>query len=231
MDWLAYLTNLAARVPVERILIPPRNNTRELEKFYQSLAGTEVVKEAAPPLKTTVTTQEPAKTPDFVSEKPMGQIKITSKLGTGCRTCTTDHISTCASFLPEALRFARDEGMASDEVLKRISLCRQELNAWERGDAAPASFADLSDQEKDFLRRWLPRGRKLRHQVNEIRSLEDLEKAAAYAQQLDLEATKELLKGGNAFLEAVERQAKRVKAGEITREQAIKELETSVKGG
>jgi len=231
MDWLAYLTNLAARVPVERILIPPRDSTKELEKFYQSLAGTEVVKETAPPLKTAVTTQESPETPDFVPEKPMGQIKITSKLGTGCRPCTSDHLATCAGALSEAIRFARADGVESDDVQQRIALCAEELNIWERWDAAPKSIAELSDQDRDFLRRWLPKGRGLRHQVNKIETLEDLEKAAGHAQQLHLEARKELKEKGNAFLEAVERQAERVKAGEITREQAIKELEASVKGG
>jgi len=228
MDWLGFFSNLVARVPVERILLPPRDNTGELEKFYQSLTSAQTEKEAAPPVKTTVTTQEPAKSPDYAPAKPTGQIKITSKAGTGCRPCTSDHLATCAGALGEALRFARTDGVNSDDIQQRIALCAEELNIWERWDAAPKSFTDLSDQDKDFLRRWLPRGRGLRHQVNQIETLGDLEKAAAHAQRLHLEARKELKERGNPFLEEVERQAERVKAGEITREQAIKELE---KGG
>jgi len=231
VDWLAYLTNLAARVPVERILIPPRDSTAELVKFYQGLTGAQVEKEAASPEKATQTTQEPAETPDFVPEQPVGQIKITARAGTGCRPCTSDHLATCAGALSEAIRFARADGVESDDVQQRIALCAEELNIWERWDAAPKSIAELSDQDRDFLRRWLPKGRGLRHQVNKIETLEDLEKAAGHAQQLHLEARKELKQKGNAFLDEVERQAERVKAGEITREQAIKELEASVEGG
>ena len=156
-----------------------------------------------------------------VLEKP-----IVAKPGTGCRSCTADHLATCAGSLGEALRFARSDGMMSDEVQKRIALCSQELNIWERWDAAPQSFVDLPQADKDFLRRWLPKGRGLRHQLNEISSTEKLEKTAAYAERLHLEARKELQSSPNSpFLDEVQRQAKRVKAGEVSKAEAVKELE------
>ena len=122
------------------------------------------------------------------------QLQITSK-GKECRPCTADHIATCAGILSEALRFARSDGMESDEVQQRLALCAQEMNTWERWDAAPPSFEALSDADKAFLRRWLPKGRKFRHEVNKVDTIEDLEKAAANAQRLHLEARKELKTG------------------------------------
>lgn len=38
MDWLTFITNIVARVPVERLLIPPPDTAKGLEKFQASLA-------------------------------------------------------------------------------------------------------------------------------------------------------------------------------------------------
>ena len=176
-----------------------------------------VEKEPPPEQKPTITTPATQE----ISDKP-----IIAKPGTGCRTCTADHLATCAGSLSEALRFARSDGLSSDEVQKRIALCAQEMNIWERWDATPASFVDLPQADKDFLRRWLPKGRGLRHQLNDITTVEKLEETAAHAERLHLEARKELYSSSEApFLKEVDRQAKRIKAGEISKEEAIKELE------
>ena len=215
-NWANFLSSLAARVPVERILLPPRDNTKELEKFYHGLVSTESQKEAAFGEKMTTI---PSTEKSF--DKP-----IVAKAGTGCRSCTADHLATCAGSLSEALRFARGDGIQSSEVQERIALCAEELNIWERRDATPKSFVELPEQDKDFLRRWLPKGRGLRHQLNDIQTIEDLEKTAAHAQRLHLEARKELQSNPNSpFLNEVQRQAKRVKTGELTKEQAVKEIE------
>jgi len=215
-NWANFLSSLAARVPVERILLPPRDNTKELEKFYHGLVSTESQKEAA-------SGEKMATIPP--TEKPFDK-PIVVKAGTGCRSCTADHLATCAGSLSEALRFARGDGIQSSEVQERIALCAEELNIWERRDATPKSFVELPEQDKDFLRRWLPKGRGLRHQLNDIQTIEDLEKTAAHAQRLHLEARKELQSTPNSpFLDEVQRQAKRVKAGELTKEQAVKEIE------
>ena len=215
-NWANFLSSLAARVPVERILLPPRDNTKELEKFYHGLVSAESQKQAA---------SEEKMTTIPIAEKSFDK-PIVAKAGTGCRSCTADHLATCAGSLAEALRFARGDGIQSAEVQERIALCAEELNIWERRDATPKSFVELPEQDKDFLRRWLPKGRGLRHQLNDIQTIEDLEKTAAHAQRLHLEARKELQSTPNSpFLDEVQRQAKRVKAGELTKEQAVKEIE------
>ena len=216
-DWTNFLSGLVARVPVEKILLPPPDHTGELEKFYHSLASAESPKQAASEEKTATTIP--------TTEKPFDK-PIVAKAGTGCRSCTADHLATCAGSLAEALRFARGDGIQSAEVQERIALCAEELNIWERRDATPRSFVELPEPDKDFLRRWLPRGRGLRHQLNDIHTIEDLEKTAAHAQRLHLEARKELQSNPNSpFLDEVQRQAKRVRVGELTREQAVKEIE------
>lgn len=37
MSWLAFITNIINRVPIERILIPPRDDTRALEEFVATM--------------------------------------------------------------------------------------------------------------------------------------------------------------------------------------------------
>ena len=203
-DIAANLTNLVARLPVERLFT--RDRTKDLDKFEERLkekgllhaskgiqAGSAIETNPSPP------TQNPAQigsqSPLEASQAPpaptLQQIEKSSK-GKECRPCTADHFATCAGILSEALRFARSDGMEGNEVQERLALCAQEMNAWERWDAAPGSFVELSDEDKDFLRRWLPKGRGFRHKVNEVESLEELEKTAADAQRLHLEARKEL---------------------------------------
>jgi hypothetical protein len=148
------------------------------------------------------------------------------KYGVGCQPCTADHLATCAGALSEAIRFARSDGMGSIEVQERLALCAEEMNIWERRDAAPKSFVSLPPEDKEFLRRWLPKGRSFRHRVNQVVSIEDLEGVAAEGQKLHLELRKELREKANPLFQELGRQADRIEAGEINEAQALKELES-----
>lgn len=163
------------------------------EGINRSLARLDQIEEGDPQLP--IVQQIQAETPGVEQETPplplVQQIRKTSK-GKECRPCTSDHFATCAGILSESLRFARADGMQSDEVQQRLALCAQEMNAWERWDAAPESFVALSDEDKDFLRKWLPKGRGFRHKLNAVESVEQLEMVAADAQRLHLEARKEI---------------------------------------
>ena len=144
--------------------------------------------------------------------------------GTGCVPCTSDHLSTCSGALSEAVRFARTTGIENPEVQGRLALCVDELNIWERVDAAPEKQGSISSAEREFLHRWLPKGRGLRHQVNEVGSLEDLERAAASAQQQSREARTEMRKLRPPVMGKIEALAQRVKAGEISNKEALGQL-------
>ncbi len=200
----ANLTALISRLPIERLLT--RDRTKGFDDFEQRLkekgllhpsTGIQTASATATnPLPATQTPPQIApQDASEISEAPPAptpqQLQKSSK-GKECRPCTADHLGTCAGILSEAVRFARSEGMEGNEVQERLALCAQEMNAWERWDAAPKSFVELSDEDKGFLRRWLPKGRGFRHEVNSIQSVEDLEKVAADAQRLHLEARKEL---------------------------------------
>jgi len=104
--------------------------------------------------------------------------------GTACIPCSQDHLSTCSGLLAEALRFARKDGVESPEVVSRIGLCRDELNAMERVDLRPELTVSLPQWEKELANDALNGSRDLRHVMADIASVENLENAAAGAQRL-----------------------------------------------
>jgi len=58
MNWLALAGNLIRRVPIERVLFPPRDNTKALQDFAAGMTAPVVQKTGAPEQKTMITTHE-----------------------------------------------------------------------------------------------------------------------------------------------------------------------------
>jgi len=57
MDWLAFITSIINRVPIERFVLPHPDHTKALEDFAKSLPRSERQKEAPSEQKTGITTQ------------------------------------------------------------------------------------------------------------------------------------------------------------------------------
>ncbi len=181
-------------------------------------------KKAATPVEQAPVEEKDARTL-AVATPPSALLKATEpQKGTGCRPCTSDHFSTCAGALAEALRFARTAGMEDIQVQDRLALCVEELNIWERVDAAPDKLPTLAAPEREFVRRWLPKGRELRHDINEVGTLENLEAAAALARQHSREARKEMRQLRPPVMSKIEALAQKEKAGEMTRKEALGQL-------
>lgn len=58
MDWLAFITNIISRVPIERVLFSRPDHTKALGEFAASVGASESQKSGASEQKTMVTTQE-----------------------------------------------------------------------------------------------------------------------------------------------------------------------------
>lgn len=58
MDWIAFFTNIVNKIPIERVLFPPRDNAKALEEFAKTLPAPESQIKAIPEQKTGITTQE-----------------------------------------------------------------------------------------------------------------------------------------------------------------------------
>lgn len=101
-----------------------------------------------------------------------------SDVATACVSCAIGHFSTSAGVLNEAFRF-RSEGLTSPQVLDRIAKAIEEQNALERVDLTPEKMQSLQDWERDLAEEALTKSRELRHSLESIQSVGELERLAA----------------------------------------------------
>jgi hypothetical protein len=191
-------------------------SVRELEEKLNEIHGSRVSTETAPE------TENAGEESEEPREGLPGGSKSISQ-GTACIPCSQDHLSTCSGLLAEALRFARKDGVESAEVISRIGLCRDELNAMERVDLRPEVTWQLPDWERKLASDVLNSSRGLRHDMAEILSVDDLEKVAGSAQSVRGEIGKQWLKGRISNMSPGEKAKVREKAQEILDEQLISE--------
>lgn len=121
--------------------------------------------------------------PTKTQESPAKSASVTQAIaaGTACTICGSNHFSTVAGGLSEAMRFARDGGMRHPEVIARILGSQNELNAFERWDGELEMVVKLPQDEKLIMDEQLIASRNLRHQLDAVRSVADLEAAALEA--------------------------------------------------
>lgn len=118
--------------------------------------------------------ETPYKTPEL-SEKARA-------IPTGCVPCSIGHLGTCSGLLNEAMRFARSDGIDSEEVITRVNMCLDELNTMERGDLRPEMIVGLPDWEKGLAEKALVVSRSLRHDIEGLSSVDNLEAITAKTQ-------------------------------------------------
>lgn len=118
-----------------------------------------------------------------IEEKEEGK----EEKGTACLACSKAHFSTVSAALNEALRFARSEGIKHKEVIRRIGIALDELVIMERIDLAADKIARLSEKEREVAEWALKKAREIRHKIDEIRTVKDLEDAAALAAEVRTE--------------------------------------------
>jgi len=105
-----------------------------------------------------------------------------SSIEAGCVPCAIGHFGTCSGLLNEAMRFAKKEGIGSGEVIDRVNMCLDELNAMERIDLRPELVLNLPPWEKELADKALVASRSTRHGLEGMTSVNDLEKVAATTQ-------------------------------------------------
>jgi len=69
MDWIAFITNIVNKIPIERVLFPPRDNAKALEEFAKTL----------PPTKTVIAREIPEKASQAGSSITLQQPKLTTE--------------------------------------------------------------------------------------------------------------------------------------------------------
>ena len=135
-------------------------------------------------LPSTSTTQGAEKVPE-IEPQNSGQSPTTEEnpsegqdIATACVPCAIGHYSGAARLLNEAIRF-REEGIESSQVLDDIAGAIGELNAMERVDLTPERLQKTPGWERAIADEALRESRKLRHRLEGISNMEEIEKAAA----------------------------------------------------
>jgi len=123
--------------------------------------------------------------PTAILEENSGNAKgKATEIATGCVPCAIGHFGTCSGLLNEAMRFAHNDGIQSNEVVDRVGICLDELNAMERVDLRPEMIVQLPGWEKELAQQALAASRTTRHTLEAYNSVDALEKAAADTQTL-----------------------------------------------
>ncbi len=145
-----------------------------------------------------------------------------SSIATGCVPCAIGHLGTGSGVINEAVRFAKKDGLQSREVIDRVNMCLDELNAMERVDLRPEMIVNLTSWEKELANQALVASRSIRHELEGLSSVGELERAAANIQTTRTEI------GRRWFQERLSRIPKEEE--EILVKQAIDKLEERTNG-
>ncbi len=113
---------------------------------------------------------------------PAAETKKASDIATGCVPCSMGHLGTCTGLLNEAMRFAKKDGIESGEVIDRVGMCMDELNALERVDLRPEMITALPDWQRELANQALTQSRSMRHDLEGLTTVNQLEKIAASTQ-------------------------------------------------
>ena len=99
-------------------------------------------------------------------------------VASACVPCAVGHFATSARVLNEAVRFKK-EGLTSSQILDDIAVVLGEQNACERIDLTPEKIETLPDWEKEMAGVALEKSRELRHRLEGIQSVDELDELAA----------------------------------------------------
>lgn len=174
---------LPSKAESMRILLEEDDARREVksEELENKRAAAAEAKAVAEIQAQAIAAEEP---PD---EEPSPQTEKATAPATGCISCALGHLGTCSGLLNEGMRFARADGLASEEVIERISMCQDELNTMERVDMRPEMIVDLVPWEKTLAEKALEESRNIRHKIQGLRTVDDLERLAANTQTKRME--------------------------------------------
>jgi len=125
--------------------------------------------------------------------------KPAEDVATACVACAIGHYAGAARLLNEAIRF-RDDGLESNQVIDDIAGAIGELNAMERVDLTPERLQKTPDWERAIADEALRESRKLRHRLESITSMEEVEKAAADTESYYKKLNRQWYKGRFAKL-------------------------------
>ena len=178
--------NLAGMVIAGQLTKPNYDETEKLITEHYSEVK-DIVRQEQKQMQKDRKYQTPPPEIQVYPQQDMTPTKITG--GTACLPCSRDHFTTTSAMLKEAIRFAKrpEHGLRSKEVMDRIGVALEELNAMERWDLSPDMTDKLVGKEKELADWALNTSSNLRHQITAIATTGDLESVAAKASEIKTE--------------------------------------------
>ncbi len=162
----------------------------------------------------------PTRAPESQKESPLpaaipqpSEGSSLARIATACVACAVGHFSTSSGELKEALRF-KGEGMTSHEVLDRIAGALEEQNALEREDLTQEKIQRLPEWEKQIAEEALTQSRQLRHRLETIQSVDELEALTADTKRYYIKLFRQWNKGRFGYLGADKAEAIAQRVGE-----------------
>ena len=168
---------------------PVQERIQHLDKLIEAIPDGELVApHAAAPV-----VQKEGLLPSAMTQTSTEE-KAASEIATACVPCAIGHFSTSSGLLKEAVRF-KGEGMTSNEVLDRIAGALEEQNSLEREDLSPEKIQRLPGWERAIAEEALAQSRQLRHKLENIQTVEELEQVAADTKRYYIKLTRQWYKG------------------------------------
>ena len=168
---------------------PMQDRIEQLDRLIQAIPSGELIESPA----TITTSQKEGLLPATMTEIS-AEGKAAADIATACVPCAIGHFSTSSGVLKEAVRF-KGEGIASNQVLDRIAVALEEQNALEREDLAPEKIEALPGWEKTIAKEALEQSRQLRHKLETIQTVDELEEAAAGTKRYYIKLLRQWYKG------------------------------------
>jgi len=158
------------KIPLEKIFVR-RDPAKEMEELRHILLETPAQAVVHPP------ENPPAPGYEEAARAPGGTSRQ-GDIATACVPCALGHFSTSTGLLNEAVRFKK-EGMASNEIVDRIGKVLEEQNTLERVDLTPERIQSSPPWERELAEEALQQSRSLRHRLEGLKNMEELQQAAA----------------------------------------------------
>lgn len=185
---------LVSLIPWESIMV--KRGDKDIDRIEEMLERKRQRQQPQqPPIAAIPQQTIPAQQPEDkeVQDVYSGTSQISAE-GKACIPCGTNHFQTVAGGLSEAIRFARNNGIKHDEVLNRIHGAEEELSTFERWDGSPDKVSKLTGDEKALMNDMLNSTRELRHQLSDIKNLDDLYNIASQAENISKDFTRRRFK-------------------------------------
>jgi len=170
---------------VARITSPRKSHAEQrIEQINKTLETLESAPEvgqdpARPPIEAPESQNPETLAPAaMVTTQPTQTAREKEDVAIACVPCALGHFSTSAGLLNEAVRFKKN-GITSNEIIDRVAKVLEEQNTLERVDLTPEKIRSSPEWERDIAEEALQQSRSLRHRLETIESIDDLEQAAA----------------------------------------------------